>query len=110
MAIKGSKVLVVPEAVISAAGAPYGFIGIGFAALAGAAAVITALTVIRNRRRAALRAQQHDSVRMFDLLDKRGPGTTHESRASILDHSTLIHPEPAQAAVRMTPPDVCLPR
>jgi hypothetical protein len=110
VAVKGSKVLVVPEAILSASGAPYGFIGIGFAALAGATALVAGLTVMRNRRRAALRAQQHDSVRMFDLMDKRPNTAAGAPRESNLDHPTLVHGAPAQTTSATTPPDICLPR
>jgi hypothetical protein len=107
--VKGPKVSIVPEAIITAATAPYGFIGIGFASLVGVGAIAIALTVMRNRRRAALRAQQHDSVRMFDLLDKRGAVYTEAPRESRLDQPTLANPARNVGAGQATP-DLCLPR
>jgi hypothetical protein len=102
--VKGVKVLVVPEAIVTAATAPYGYIGVGFAALAAVTIFVSALTVVRNRRRAALRAQQHDSVRMFDLIAKRGGAQPDAARASIMNP-----PAEAQRAATSAP-DLSLPR
>jgi hypothetical protein len=113
--VTGSKTLLVPEAVVQVADAPYAFIGVGAAALVGVALVMIGITVLRNRRVAAARAQQHDSVRMFDLADKRGSGSgvPLAIRDSRLDQPSLagagsgdVAPGPAPAAQ----PDLCLPR